>query len=150
LGFALAGFLTFLTILGRYDFKNTEIKQIRGYSFFLGEYPNKGFRFNLITTFVNFKRGFTLFIDNWNNLQMKNALKTSLIILIIVQSVFILTAETVTLLFYQYSIFLAISLALVIGTFTLTLEESTRKIRNQQSKVQDCDYENSECRELVL
>jgi hypothetical protein len=81
---------------------------------------------------------------------MKNALKTSLIILIIVQSVFILTAETVTLLFYQYSIFLAISLALVIGTFTLTLEESTRKIRNQQSKVQDCDYENSECRELVL
>ncbi len=139
LGFALAGFATFMTILGRYDFKNTkeEAKHIRGCCSFLEENASKGFIFNLISTFVNFKRGFTNFIDNWNNPQMKNILKTSLIILITAESACILTAETVTILFYQYSIFLAIPLALVIGTFTLTMVESTRKIRNQ-SKVPDC------------
>ena len=80
---------------------------------------------------------------------MKNILKTSLIILITAESACILTAETVTLLFYQYSLFLAIPLALIIGTFTLTLVESTRKIRNQ-SKVQDCNCENSECKDCSL
>ena len=135
-----------MTILGRYDFKNAkEIKQIRGCCSFLEENSCKGFIFNLITTLVNFKRGFTHFIDNWNNPQMKNILKTSLIILITAERAFILTAETVTLLFYQYSIFLAIPLALVIGTFTLTLVESTRKIRNQP-KVRDCNCEYAECR----
>ena len=147
LGFALAGLSTFMTILGRYDFKNTkEAMHIRGCCSFLEETASKGFVFNLITTFVNFKRGFTHIADNWNNPQMKNILKTSLIILITAESACILTAETVTLLFYQYSIFLAIPLALVIGTFTLTLVESTRKIRNQQSKVQDCNCENAECK----
>ncbi|MDF0680587.1 MAG: hypothetical protein P0116_06440 [Candidatus Nitrosocosmicus sp.] len=147
LGFAFEGFSTFMTILGRYDFKNTkEIKHIRGCCSFLEENSSKGFIFNLITTFVNFKRGFTHFVDNWNNPQMKNILKTSLIILIIAESACILTAEIVTLLFYQYSIFLAIPLALIVGTFTLTLVESTRKIRNQ-SKIQDCNCENAECKD---
>ncbi|MDN5846107.1 MAG: hypothetical protein L0H53_07515 [Candidatus Nitrosocosmicus sp.] len=146
LGFALAGFSTFMTILGRYDFKNTnEVKNIRSCCSFLEENTSKGFIFNLITTFVNFKRGFIHFIDNWNNPQMKNILKTSMIILITAESACILTAETVTLLFYQYSIFLAIPLALVIGTFTLTLVESTRKIKNQR-KVQVCSCENLECK----
>ena len=146
LGFALAGFSTFMTILGRYDFKNTkEIKQIQGCCSFLEENASKGFIFNLITTFVNFKRGFTHFIDNWNNPQMKNILRTSLIVLITAESACILTAETVTILFYQYSAFMAIPLALIIGTFTLTLVESTRKMRNQQqSKVQDCCLSESQ------
>jgi hypothetical protein len=147
LGFALAGFSTFMTILGRYDFKNPkETKHIRGCCSFLEENSSRGFIFNLMTTFLNFKRGFTQFLNNWNNPQMKNILKTSLIILITAESACILTAETVTLLFYQYSLFLAIPLALIIGTFTLTLVESTRKIRNQ-SKVQDCNCENSECKD---
>ncbi len=149
LGFALAGFSTFMTILGRYDFENIkEAKHIRGCCSFLEENSGKGFIFNLITTFVNFKRGFAQFFNNWDNPQMKNILKTSLIILITAESACILTAETVTLLFYQYSIFLAIPLALVIGTFTLTLVESTRKIRNQQ-KVQNFNSENSECKDCV-
>ncbi len=149
LGFALAGFSTFLTILGRYDFENIkEVKHIRGCCSFLEENSGKGFIFNLITTFVNFKRGFVQFFNNWDNPQMKNILKTSLIILITAESACILTAETVTLLFYQYSIFLAIPLALVIGTFTLTLVESTRKIRNQQ-KVQNFNSENSECKDCT-
>lgn len=144
LGFALAGFSTFMTILGRYDFKN-ESKHIRGCCSFLEENASKGFIFNLITTFVNFKRGFLQFIVHRNDPQMKFILKTSMIILITAESACILTAETVTILFYQYSIFLAIPLALVIGTFTLTLVESTRKIRNQQhSKVQDCCLSESQ------
>ena len=48
-----------------------------------------------------------------------------------------INGETVTLLFYQYSIFLAIPLALVIGTFTLTVIESARKVKNQR-KAKEC------------
>lgn len=139
MGFALAGFATFMTILGRYDFKSTtETNQIRGCCSFLEENSSKGFLVNLITTFVNIKRGFLKLMVHRNDPQMKNILKTSLIILITAESACILTAETVTILFYQYSIFLAIPLALVIGAFTLTLVESVRKIRNQQSKIQNC------------
>lgn len=138
-GFALAGFSTFMTILGRYDFKSAEdVNHIRGCCSFLEENTGKGFIFNLITTFVNFKRGFSKFIVHRNNPQMKNILKTSLIILITAESACILTAETVTILFYNYSTFLAIPVALLIGTFTLTLVESTRKISNRQSKDPDC------------
>ena len=92
--------------------------------------------------------GFTQFFDNWNNPQMKNILKSSLIILDTAESVCIITAETVPLPFYQYSIFLAIPLALVIGTFTLTRVESARKIKDLR-KVQECRCENSEYKDCL-
>ncbi len=138
LGFTIAGFSTFMTILGRYDFENnSQMSHLRGCCSFLEENANKGFIFNLTSTFLNFRRGFAQFIIHRNNPQMKLILKTSVIILITAESACILTAETVTLLFYQYSIFLAIPLALVIGTFTLTVIESARKVKNQR-KAKEC------------
>ncbi|CAN5694436.1 hypothetical protein BH23THE1_BH23THE1_33190 [soil metagenome] len=73
---------------------------------------------------------------------MKSILKTSIMILITAESACILTAETVTLVFYQYSMFWAIPLALLIGTFTLTLVESIRKIRKNSTTNTDCGCEN--------
>lgn len=153
LGFALAGFSTFMTILGRYDFKDKnrmKTNQINSCCSFLEQNANKGFLYNLVFTFVSFKIGFTKFFRHRNDPYMKSILKTSMLILITAESACIITAETVTLLFYQYSIFLAIPLALVIGTFTLTLVESARKIRNQQSsKVKNYNCEGLGCNECL-
>ena len=123
--------------------------QINSCCSFLEQNANKGFLYNLAFTFASFKNGFTKFIRHRNDPYMKSILKTSILILITAESACIITAETVTLLFYQYSLFLAIPLALVIGTFTLTLVKSARKIRNQQSKVQNYDCDNLECKECL-
>ena len=69
---------------------------------------------------------------------MKNILKTRLLILITSDSASILAAETVTILFCHDSVFFAITPVLIIGTFILTLVESTMKVRNQHSKPPGC------------
>ena len=58
-----------------------------------------------------------------------------MIILVTAESACILIAETVILLFYQYSLFLSITLALLIGTSTLVAIESYKKMK---SKMEDC------------
>ena len=58
-----------------------------------------------------------------------------MIILVTAESACILTAETAGLLFYQYSLFVSITLALLIGTFTLVAIESYKKMR---SKKEEC------------
>jgi len=80
---------------------------------------------------------------------MKYILKTSMIVLITAESACILTAETVTLLFYQYSIFVAIPLALLVGTFTLSIVETFRKIKNRNKEL-DCSRENPRSQFLPL
>ncbi len=143
LGFVIAGFSTFMTILGRLDFNDDgNIKKTQGCCSFLEGNSNKGFLFNLKFTFLNFGKGLTQFIQHRNNPQMKSIIKTSIVILITAESACILTAETVTLVFYQYSMFLAIPLALLIGTFTLTLVESGRKIRKTSDTDSDCKCED--------
>ena len=60
---------------------------------------------------------------------MKTILKTSLVILITAESACILTAETVDLIFYKYSVALSIPLALLAGAFTVVAPEAYRKTR---------------------
>jgi hypothetical protein len=139
MGFALAGFSTFMSILGRYDFSSGPNSKIEGgCCSFLEESSSKGFIFNLIETFLNFKRGLAQFIINKNNPQMKNIVKSSIIILITAESACIITAETVDLLFYKSSLFLAIPLSLIIGTLTLTIVESLKKIKNMNTLEDSC------------
>ena len=64
---------------------------------------------------------------------MKSILKTILIILITAESVCILTAETVDLIFYKYSILLSIPLALLAGAFTVVAPEAYRKTKTTRN-----------------
>jgi hypothetical protein len=50
-------------------------------------------------------------------------------ILVTAESACILTAETVDLIFYQYSILLAVPLALLAGAFTVVAPEAYRRKR---------------------
>jgi hypothetical protein len=126
LGYALAGFTTFVTILGRYDYGSPNGTMCSCCSV-LEQNSEKGFISNLKTTFKNFAVGIKKLPYLYKQQNMKIILKISLVILITAESICILTAETVDLIFYQYSIMLSIPLALLAGAFTVVAPEAYRK-----------------------
>jgi hypothetical protein len=85
---------------------------------------------NLRTTFRNFAVGITIIPQLYRQPNLNYIMKTSLYILITAESACILTAETVDLIFYQYSILLSIPLALLAGAFAVVAPEAYRKIKH--------------------
>jgi hypothetical protein len=132
LGYALAGFTTFATILGRYNYGSPNQSMCSCCSV-LEQDSKKGFISNLKTTFKNFAVGIKKLPYLYKQNNLKTILKTSLVILITAESVCILTAETVDLIFYKYSILLSIPLALLAGAFTVVVPEAYRKTRKIRS-----------------
>lgn len=127
LGYVAAGFATFMTILGRYDIKNSRIDTCCSV---LEQVSSKGFLSNVMWTFKNFGLGFSKIFHIHHQPRLKRILKTSLTILITAESVCILTAETVDLVFYNYSILLSIPLALLAGSFTVVAQEAYKKMKH--------------------
>lgn len=127
LGYLAAGFTTFMTILGRYDLRNTRIDTCCS---ILEQVSSKGFLSNVIWTFKNFGLGFSKIFHIHRQPQLKRILKTSLIILITAESACILTAETVDLIFYNYSIILSVLLAMLAGSFTVVAPEAYKKMKH--------------------
>jgi hypothetical protein len=62
-------------------------------------------------------------------LNLKYILKTSLFILVTAESACILTAETVDLIFYQYSLLPSVPLALLAGALTVVVPKAYRKLK---------------------
>jgi hypothetical protein len=129
MGYAAAGFATFMTILGRYNL-NAKVDSCCSV---LEQQSNKGFIANLVLTFKNFGLGISKLLSLHKQSNIKYILKTSLIILFTAETVCILTAETVDLIFYNYSLLLSIPLALLAGTFTVVSQETYKKIRVQSN-----------------
>lgn len=96
----------------------------------LEQVSNKGFLSNVIWTFKNFGLGFSKIFNLHRQPQLKRILKTSLGILITAESACIITAETIDLIFYNYSIFLAVPLALLAGSFTVVAPEAYKKTKH--------------------
>jgi amino acid permease len=71
---------------------------------------------------------------------LNRILKTSLYILVTAESICILTAETVDLVFYQYSLLLSIPLALFAGAFTVVVPEAYRKYREEENRICSSNY----------
>jgi hypothetical protein len=136
MGYALAGFVTFVTILGRYNYnKSKRILITDTCCSVLGQCSDKGFLTNLRTTFLNFGIGMKKVLVIHKQSNLKYILKTSIFILVTAESACILTAETVDLVFYNYSLFLSVPLALLAGAFTIVapeaLKRSKMKLPNQ-------------------
>ena len=127
LGYAAAGLATFMTIFGRYDPKNTKIDSCCSV---LEQLSDKGFVSNLIWTFKNFGLGLSKLSRLHRESQLGLILKTSIVILITAESACILTAETIDLIFYNYSVLLSIPLALLAGSFTVVAQEAYKKVRH--------------------
>ena len=138
MGYTLAGFVTFVTILGRYgNHRQSEngqsIEGIDSCCSVLEQDSTQRFMPNLKTTFTNFASGFKRLFRIRRQRGMKMILKSSLFILITAESACILTAETVDLIFYQYSILLSVPLALLAGAFTVVAPAAYRRAKQSKS-----------------
>lgn len=132
MGYALAGFTTFATILGRYNYGSNNDK-IDSCCSVLEQVTVLGFIPNLKTTFKNFVVGITKLAHLHRQRNLKYILKTSVYILVTAESACILTAETDGLIFYQYSILLSIPLALLVSAFTVAAPEAYRRMIKQKA-----------------
>lgn len=130
MGYVLAGFTTFAAILGRYNYASNNGK-IDSCCSVLEQGAGSGFIPNLKTTFRNFVMGITKLPHLHKQPNLRYVLKSSAYILVTAESACILTAETVDLIFYQYSIFLAVPLALLAGAFTVVAPEAYRKVKQK-------------------
>jgi hypothetical protein len=133
MGYALAGFTTFATILGRYNYTSNNDKIESCCSSVLEQGAELGFIPNLKIIFKNFVIGITKLPQLHRQPNLKYILKSSTYILVTAESACILTAETVDLIFYQYSILLAVPLALLAGAFTVVAPEAYRKAIKQKA-----------------
>jgi hypothetical protein len=132
MGYTLAGFTTFASILGRYNYSSKGI--ICSCCSVLEQGGKEGFISNLTTTFRNFADGIKKIPQLYKQPDLKNILKTSLYILVTAESVCIFTAETINLVFYQYSLLLSVPLALLAGAFTVVAPDAYRKYREEENK----------------
>ena len=130
MGYALAGFTTFVTIMGRYNYGSSN-KTMCGCCSVLEQNSQKGFISNLETTFRNFAVGIKRLPYLYRQQNLKTILKTSLLILITAESVCILTAETVDL---KYSILFSVPLALLAGAFTVVVPEAYSKVKSSSQQ----------------
>jgi hypothetical protein len=133
MGYALAGFTTFITILGRYNLSSSKQDMCSCCSV-LEQDSNKGFIPNLSITFRNFAVGLKRLPSLYKQPSLGSILKTSLVILVTAESVCILTAETIDLIFYRYSILLSVPLALLAGAFTVVAPIAYRKLKSNNQK----------------
>jgi len=129
MGYGLAGFTTFVAILGRYNYGSN--RKIDSCCSVLEQGAGLGFISNLKIIFKNFVIGITKLPQLHKQPNLKYILKSSTYILVTAESACILTAETVDLIFYQYSIVLAVPLALLAGAFTVVAPEAYRKIKQK-------------------
>lgn len=141
IGYALAGFTTFMTILGRYT--GTEGK-IESCCSVLEQQSNKGFLSNMFLTFGYFIKGIKKISYLNKEPNLNYILKTSLVILITAESACILTAETIGIVLYNYSIVVAIPLALLVGALTVVFIEANKKVNVKSKSCNSCDCDDDE------
>ena len=114
-----------MTILGRYEPGHI----IDSCCSVLEQSSDKGFLINLLTTLKYFGRAISRLPHLHQEQNLKQILKTSLIIMITAESACIIIAETVDLIFFKQSIFLSITLALLAGSFVVVAPEAYRKMK---------------------
>jgi hypothetical protein len=130
MGYSLATFSTFATILGRYNYDSNEENMCSCCSVLGQRNENNGIIPALKTTFKNFVIGIRKMPQLHKQYNLKTILKTSLVILITAETACILTAETVDLLLYK-SLILSIPIALIAGAFTVVVPEAYRKTKKE-------------------
>ena len=133
MGYGLATFTTFVTILGRcrYGLGHNVIDSCCSA---LEQDSNNGFLSNVLTTFKNFGLGIRKIKELPKQPNLREMLKTSLIILVTAETACIITAETVDLIFYKQAFYLSIPLALLAGAFTVVAPQAYKNMK--QAKIE--------------
>jgi hypothetical protein len=124
MGYGLASFTTFATILGRYKYGSDS--KIDSCCSVLEQDESKSFVSNLFITFKNFGLGLKKIKDLPKQPNLREILKSTITILITAETACIITAETVDVIFYRHALYLSIPLALLAGAFTVVMPEAYR------------------------
>ena len=132
MGYSLATFTTFVTILGRYRYSPGD--RIDSCCSVLEQDANKDFISNVLTTFKNFGLGLRKLKELPNQPNLREILKTSIVILVTAETACIITAETVDLIFYKQAFYLSVPLALLAGAFTVVAPEAYRKMKEAKTE----------------
>ena len=128
--YALAGFTTFVTILGRYGYGSPNKTMCSCSSVFEQE-SDKGFFMNVSATLRNLAVGLGRLLSIYEQPNLRSIIRTSFIMLSTEESVCILTAETVDL---KYSILFSVPLALLAGAFTVVVPEAYSKVKSSSQQ----------------
>jgi hypothetical protein len=141
--YALAGFTTLCTILGRKVALTSRIdcpehvtrltESDCGCRSFLEDSAQQTVIASLKGTLKQFAGGFKNLVQLHSGVQKARIVRTSLIILITAESGCIITAATVEFVLYQYSIFVSIPLSLAAGTFAVAAPQAI-KLANKRCK----------------
>jgi hypothetical protein len=127
LAYALAGFTTFASILGRSGAHSHEEEIICG----CGTEHGSGFSSNFKQTFANFGVGLRKMARLHKEPNARRLVNASLIVLVSAESGCIIAAATVDVLLYQYSVFLSIPVALLAGTLTVAFIAARRSLKRK-------------------
>jgi hypothetical protein len=128
LAYALAGFTTFVSILGRSSGTHGHEEEIiSGCSL----EHDSGFKSNFVRTFANFAAGLHKIAVLHKEPDAWRIVKASLIVLVSAESGCIVAAATVDVMLYQYSMFLSIPAALLAGTLTVAFIAARTSLRRR-------------------
>jgi citrate lyase gamma subunit len=128
LAYALAGFTTFASILGRSSGAHDHEEEI---ICGCGPGHDSGFKSNFVQTFANFAAGLRKMTALHKEPDAWRIVKASLIVLVSAESGCIVAAATVDVMLYQYSMFLSIPAALLAGTLTVAFIAARRSLRRR-------------------
>jgi len=130
MAYALAGFTTFASILGRSAHAHDEDEIICGCGD-MEHHDSAGFGAGIKQTFVNFASGLSMMTRLHRKANAWRIIKASLIVLISAESGCIIAAATIDVMLYQYSAFLSIPAALLAGTLTVASMAAYRSIKRE-------------------
>jgi hypothetical protein len=136
LAYAVAGFTTFTSILGRSAHAHDEEEIICGCTdMAVAEeqhgHDNMSFKAGIKQTFVNFAIGLQLIPKLHRRANARRFIRASLIVLISAESGCIIAGATVDIALYQYSAFLSIPVALLAGTLTVSSMAAYRLVNSR-------------------
>jgi hypothetical protein len=130
MGYGLAGFATFLNILGRSKGATCEEEDSCCCSSILETAGRKGLVPNLYGTLHDFAEGAKKLVSLHRQPDLAATLKASIVVLVTAESACILAAETVDLALYQYSILVSVPLSLLAGALAIVAPLAYRKARS--------------------
>lgn len=142
LGFLVAGFTIFLIIIGRYKEHNNINLGCHDNDCSNGNHQFNGFTSNFITTFKYFKNGWFNLPILFNNPNRSQLLKRALYLLLTAESICIITAQTIDLLFYNFSVFLSTPVALIAGSLVIAIQQAEELSKNNNLKLNNQNKDN--------
>lgn len=145
LGFLVAGFTIFLIIVGRYqEHKNINLGCHDDCNSSDDNHQVQiGFKSNFITTFKYFKNGWFNLPILFSNRNRNQLIKRAVYLILTAESICVITAQTIDLLFYNFSVFLSTPIALIAGSVVISIQQAEEINKKNKLKINRQNKDNN-------